>query len=135
MRTGRARSHLVVFFIVLVANAGGRVSPLGDPPLYIGFLHGVPFFWPLSILRCRCWWSRAAAARASMSWTGVSPPPTRRRPKRERFRLRGWANVALIGVVVATVLAQGIWRPGEVVLFGQEIGIERLAGDRRVPAR
>ena len=44
----RARKvHLVVFFIVLVANAGGATTPLGDPPLYLGFLHGVPFGWPL----------------------------------------------------------------------------------------
>ena len=39
--------HLVVFFILLVANAGGATTPLGDPPLYIGFLRGVPFQWPL----------------------------------------------------------------------------------------
>ena len=37
--------HVVVFFIILVANVGGALSPLGDPPLFIGFLHGVDFFW------------------------------------------------------------------------------------------
>jgi len=37
--------HLVVFFIFLVANIGGSLTPLGDPPLFLGFLHGVPFFW------------------------------------------------------------------------------------------
>ena len=38
-------AHVVVFFIILVANVGGALSPLGDPPLFVGFLHGVDFFW------------------------------------------------------------------------------------------
>src|SRR5262245_46430409 len=37
--------HVIIFFIILVANVGGALSPLGDPPLFIGFLHGVDFFW------------------------------------------------------------------------------------------
>src|SRR5262245_14687635 len=37
--------HVVVFFVFLVANIGGALSPLGDPPLFVGFLHGVDFFW------------------------------------------------------------------------------------------
>lgn len=37
--------HVIVFFIFLVANVGGSLTPLGDPPLFLGFLHGVPFFW------------------------------------------------------------------------------------------
>ena len=36
---------MVVFFIFLVANIGGALTPLGDPPLFVGFLHGVDFFW------------------------------------------------------------------------------------------
>ncbi|MDR1375796.1 MAG: sodium:proton antiporter [Holosporaceae bacterium] len=43
---GRKRcSHLVVFFIFLVANIGGSATPIGDPPLFIGFLKGIDFFW------------------------------------------------------------------------------------------
>src|SRR5207244_11977796 len=38
--------HTVVFFIILVANVGGALTPLGDPPLFVGFLRGVDFFWP-----------------------------------------------------------------------------------------
>ncbi|MFN2371807.1 MAG: sodium:proton antiporter [Candidatus Krumholzibacteriia bacterium] len=41
----RNKTHLVIFFIFLVANIGGSLTPLGDPPLFLGFLHGVPFFW------------------------------------------------------------------------------------------
>lgn len=41
----RNKVHLIIFFIFLVANIGGSLTPLGDPPLFLGFLHGVPFFW------------------------------------------------------------------------------------------
>jgi len=42
-------SHLAVFFIFVVSNAGGLLTPLGDPPLFLGFLRGVPFQWTLSL--------------------------------------------------------------------------------------
>lgn len=42
-------SHLPIFFIVLVSNIGGLLTPLGDPPLFLGFLNGVPFFWTLKL--------------------------------------------------------------------------------------
>src|SRR6185437_3965472 len=122
------KTHLVVFFIALVANAGGATTPLGDPPLYIGFLHGVPFFWPLRhlvapllvlavpLLIAFFWLDRRMAA--------ADPPPG----NRERFRVRGWPNIALIGVVIALVLVAGVWRPGEIILLGQPVGIARLTG-------
>ncbi|MDI9313521.1 MAG: sodium:proton antiporter [Hydrotalea sp.] len=44
------QAHLVIFFIILVGNVGGALSPLGDPPLFLGFLRGVDFFWPLKNL-------------------------------------------------------------------------------------
>ena len=39
------KMHIVIFFIFLVSNIGGSLTPLGDPPLFLGFLHSVPFFW------------------------------------------------------------------------------------------
>ena len=54
--------HIVVFYIILVANMGGALTPLGDPPLFVGFLRGVDFFWPAQQLgsrpsswQRRCW--------------------------------------------------------------------------------
>lgn len=44
------KTHLMVFFIFIVANCGGLLTPLGDPPLYMGFLRGVPFEWTLRLL-------------------------------------------------------------------------------------
>ena len=44
------RTFMVVFFIFLVANVGGSLTPLGDPPLFLGFLHGVTFFWTFKLM-------------------------------------------------------------------------------------
>jgi Na+/H+ antiporter NhaD/arsenite permease-like protein len=44
------KMHLVIFFIFIVSNGGGMLTPLGDPPLFLGFLRGVPFLWTLRLL-------------------------------------------------------------------------------------
>ncbi|MBW8308348.1 MAG: sodium:proton antiporter [Candidatus Paracaedibacteraceae bacterium] len=49
-RHRKYKTHLVIFFIFLVANVGGSLTPLGDPPLYLGYLQGVPFWWPMEHL-------------------------------------------------------------------------------------
>lgn len=48
MNEGRLRAFHIVFFIFIVSNIGGGLTPVGDPPLFLGFLKGVPFFWVLS---------------------------------------------------------------------------------------
>src|SRR5947199_1906229 len=45
------KAHVFVFFIFIVANGGGLLTPLGDPPLFLGFLRGVPFTWTLRLLQ------------------------------------------------------------------------------------
>jgi Na+/H+ antiporter NhaD/arsenite permease-like protein len=45
----KAKIHIFIFFIFLVANIGGSLTPLGDPPLFLGFLHHVPFFWTMNL--------------------------------------------------------------------------------------
>ena len=47
----RHKSHIIIFFIFMVSNIGGSLTPLGDPPLFMGFLRGVPFTWTLSLWR------------------------------------------------------------------------------------
>lgn len=125
----RARkAHLVVFFILLVSNAGGATTPLGDPPLYLGFLRGVPFSWPVAFLSGPL---LALALPLLLAFFLYDRHLARREPVAppiRPLRLRGWPNVVLIGVVIATVLAQSAWRPGDVVVLGEPIGIERLAG-------
>jgi len=120
--------HLVVFFILLVANTGGATTPLGDPPLYIGFLRGVPFEWPLlHLFRVMVWVAvplLAAFYLIDRHLARSDPPP----PPAKPLHLRGWPNVALVVIVVFDVLGQGLFRLREVDLFGQHLGLERLIG-------
>lgn len=46
----QSKVHIIIFFIFLIANIGGSLTPLGDPPLFLGFLHHVPFFWTMKLL-------------------------------------------------------------------------------------
>jgi len=45
----KRKAHVVIFFIFVVSNCGGLLTPLGDPPLFLGFLHGVPFTWTFGL--------------------------------------------------------------------------------------
>ena len=47
LNKGRIRPYHIIFFIAIVSNIGGSLTPIGDPPLFLGFLKGVPFFWTL----------------------------------------------------------------------------------------
>jgi Na+/H+ antiporter NhaD/arsenite permease-like protein len=121
------RMHLVLFLVVLVANAAGALTPLGNPPLYVGLLRGVPFFWPATHLlpHFLLLTGILLAAFWVLDWRlAATEPPA---PAPGRMRLRGWSNVGLILVAALAVLAQGFIHPGTVTLLGQPIGIERLA--------
>jgi Na+/H+ antiporter NhaD/arsenite permease-like protein len=113
----RHRVHVIVFFIFLVANIGGSLSPLGDPPLFLGFLKGVDFFWPTRAMFLPMatvasvlivlfygmdrWLLRREAA--------SPPPPADGEP---RFRVEGRINLLLLLGVILSVLMSGVWRPG-----------------------
>ena len=70
--------HVVVFFIILVANVGGALSPLGDPPLFVGFLRGVDFFWTTrALLAPQAWVLRGRGAGPRKSPRGSRSRPDR----------------------------------------------------------
>ena len=46
----KRKRHIMIFFIFLISNIGGCLTPIGDPPLLMGFMRGVPFFWSLRLL-------------------------------------------------------------------------------------
>lgn len=124
--------HTFVFFIFLVSNIGGSLTPLGDPPLYLGFLKGVSFFWTTThmfgeFLVCAVLLLGIYYVLDSWAWSREKPvmPVIE---KREKLSIQGYVNLWLIGAVVAMVLVQGYWRPGDVALFGEKIGLERLVG-------
>ncbi len=128
----KRKTHTFVFFIFLVSNIGGSLTPLGDPPLYLGFLKGVSFFWTTThmfgeFLLCAVILLAVYYVLDSWAWSREKPvvPDT---GAKEPLRVEGTVNLALIGAVVLMVLVQGYWRPGDVALFGDKIGLERLVG-------
>ena len=127
------RTHTLVFFIILVANVGGALSPLGDPPLFVGFLKGVDFFWPLrhlgpatallaAVLLALHWIADAALARGET----LAAPPAISAP----FALEGRFNLVLLAGVVAAVLASGVWQPGAALdVQGLRFELQNVARD------
>ncbi|WP_419904264.1 sodium:proton antiporter [Kiloniella sp.] len=114
------KTHTVVFFIFLVANIGGSLTPLGDPPLFLGFLKGVDFFWPTThmflpmivlsvILLCLyylldSYLYNKEGPLAETETTKVDDDVV--------FALDGKINLLLLLGVIGAVLMSGIWKPG-----------------------
>lgn len=112
----RHKIHVFVFFIFLVSNIGGALTPLGDPPLFLGFLKGVSFFWTTQhlfaeMLVCAIvllavfyaidsYWYRKEGRK--------KPDPTPETP----VRIEGGVNIILLAAIVGAVLASGTWNPG-----------------------
>lgn len=127
------KAHTVVFFIFLVANIGGSLTPLGDPPLFLGFLRGVPFFWTLSLGN-----EMALVAALVLAiylvwdlWLWKKEPPAAHQPPHHGHRLgiEGGHNLLYLAGVLAAVIVSGVWQPGEVSVLGIPQGIQNLARD------
>jgi len=110
----RHKAHVVVFFILLVGNVGGALSPLGDPPLFIGFLKGVDFFWTTRALAAPTLFLVASLLAIFLVVDGVLY--RRERPHEPsvagapRLALEGTANFLLLAAVVGVVLWSGLWQ-------------------------
>lgn len=114
-RPRRHNVHVVIFFIILVANVGGALSPLGDPPLFVGFLHGVDFFWTTRTI----WLQTVIVAGLLLAifvaidvWRFRSEPPAVDTGRAEPLRIRGLVNLVLIAAIVASLLASAMWTSG-----------------------
>jgi Na+/H+ antiporter NhaD/arsenite permease-like protein len=124
------RAHLVVFFIFLVSNVGGALTPLGDPPLFLGFLHGVPFFWTMRLLPHALCVTAALLAILFVIDTRLlrreALPATRpRRP----LSVEGAHNLVFLAGILGAVLLSGLWHPGALRILGVPVGIEGLVRD------
>lgn len=119
----RHRAHIVVFFIFLVSNIGGGLTPLGDPPLFLGYLQGVDFFWPLLNL-----WKQTLVVSglvlAVFFALDVYLYRGERRSEPDRgpdsaFYLGGYINIPIFLLLLVTVAASGsLGFLGQVTVFG-----------------
>ncbi|WP_114810252.1 sodium:proton antiporter [Paraburkholderia kururiensis] len=130
--------HVVVFFIFLVANAGGSLSPLGDPPLFLGFLNGVGFFWTTQHLAlpmlfvCGVLLALFYALDAYYWARREEQRPARLDPTPDTlsFGIDGKINLLLLAAVVALVLASGLWKPGVVFdVMGVHVALQNAVRD------
>lgn len=106
-----SRAHLVIFFIFLVGNIGGALTPLGDPPLFVGFLKGIDFFWPTKSLLLPMLTVALPLLAAFYILDRRLAARDRRPSTSEPFGIDGTANLVLLLMVPAVVLATGIWTP------------------------
>ena len=120
----RNNVHVVVFFIFLVSNIGGALTPLGDPPLFLGFLRGVDFFWTTRHLLAETAFVVAALLLvfylldrylyASEGRRRPDPTPDTAGP----IGLRGRVNLVLLALLVGAILLSGIWKGGVALRIG-----------------
>lgn len=126
------KAHIVVFFIFTVANMGGCLTPLGDPPLFMGFNRGVPFMWTMKLLplmvfnfvllmalfaiidRIRCK-QEYAAGRSPKDMIGNEDA-------KEKLSIEGGHNIIFIAMVIAGVILSGVL-PKKVPFFADGNGI------------
>ena len=131
----KTKMHIIIFFIFLVANIGGSLTPLGDPPLFLGFIHGVPFFWTFKILPHMLFmvvtllvifyvldtiiWRREKGGLEVKHESGEVEP----------LKLEGYHNFLFLGGILFGVLLSGSWRPGEITILGIDVGLQNLTRD------
>jgi Na+/H+ antiporter NhaD/arsenite permease-like protein len=125
--------HVVVFFIFLVSNIGGSLTPLGDPPLFLGFLRGVDFFWTTTHLLPETLFVGGIVLAVFFLLDAylyrkegrVRPDPTPDRP----VRVRGGINFGLIAVVIAAILMSAAFDFGRFTVMGIEVAVANLLRD------
>lgn len=148
--TRKSKVHVVVFFIFLVANIGGSLTPLGDPPLFLGFLHHVPFFWTLNLIKPMGFVvilllsgfflfdtflqkrdKRALQAEGlteSKLTESVGDEVAGGNPGSEKkpLRIRGGLNFIFLGGVMAGVLLSGLLKLGDLTVLGVHTQVQNM---------
>ncbi len=131
----RHKVHVVVFFIFLVANIGGGLTPLGDPPLFLGFLKGVDFLWTVEHMALPVLIASLALLALFFAldhwlYRREGPVAVSDAPHDSPLRLYGTFNFLLLGGVVGAVLMSGLWKPGlSVDMLGTEVQAQNLLRD------
>jgi Na+/H+ antiporter NhaD/arsenite permease-like protein len=128
----RHKVHTMVFFIFLISNIGGALTPLGDPPLFLGFLHGVPFFWTFKLLPHMAFASGILLALYFVLDTFYyrkEEKTVQQSSAREPLEIQGTHNFLFLTGIVGGVLFSGLVKIGEVNIFGIHQSIENILRD------
>ena len=124
--------HTVVFFIFLVSNIGGVLTPLGDPPLFLGFLHGVPFFWTLKLLPQMIFASFILLGMyfiLDSFYYKKEDKLALKNQEIEPFKIKGSHNFIFLAGIIGGVLFSGMVKLGDVNIFGIHQSLENLTRD------
>jgi len=115
MNKYRITDFHIVFFIFIVSNVGGCLTPIGDPPLFLGFLKGVPFWWPLQ----HCWqpWLLTLLVLLAVfllldrrNFLRAPVPVREQQTREEAWQVEGLWNLLLVGCVLSGILLPFGWR-------------------------
>ncbi len=125
--------HTIVFFIFLVANIGGSLTPLGDPPLFLGFLKGVSFFWTTSAMLKPMLFMVVSLAIIYFiidSYLFNQEKAIEDDSENHKLGLEGSFNLLLLCGVIASVLLSGFWHPHiSFTVYYVEVELQNLARD------
>ncbi|UVK42959.1 sodium:proton antiporter [Mesorhizobium sp. AR07] len=129
-------AHVIVFFIFLVSNIGGSLTPLGDPPLFVGFLRGVDFFWTTAYLWRETLFVGGVVLAAFLMIDIILHRREAGTPKIKgptpdtKVRLRGLANLPLLAGVIGAILLSASWKPGvSFSVQGVSLELQNLVRD------
>ena len=129
----RYKVHTIIFFIFLVANIGGLLTPLGDPPLFLGFLNGVPFFWTFKMCNKLLFSVTYLTILYYIIDSFLYRKETKNRPlpavSYEPLRLQGGINLVYLLGIVAAVLMSGSLHLGELSIAGLHFTYQSLLRD------
>ena len=121
MNKHRFAEFHAVFFIFIISNVGGALTPIGDPPLFLGFLKGVPFFWTIAHL----WqpWLLVNLLLAGIfclmdqrSFSTMSSTPHNGCLLKQGWSVEGWANLLPLGAIICAVFLATPWRESVMVI-------------------
>nr|WP_314170041.1 sodium:proton antiporter [uncultured Neisseria sp.] len=137
-QTRAHRVHIVIFFIFLVANIGGGLTPLGDPPLFLGFLKGVDFMWTVKHMFAPVLISTAVLLTAFyfidnrfFKQERIAQDTPAQQEKPEKIAIFGKWNFLLLAGVVSAVLMSGLWKPEHpgFEILGSHYALQNLVRD------
>ena len=125
--------HIVVFFIFLVANIGGSLTPLGDPPLFLGFLKGVDFFWTTKAMFLPMLFMVISLLIIFYIYDTIQfkkEEPLPQVSSKEKIGIKGSFNLLLIFGVISSVLLSGFWKPNiEFTIYHVHVELQNIIRD------